>query len=92
MVATLDAAIAMAESICMLEGQSEAVIIGGSEIYQLSLPQTQRLYLTEVHADVDGDTFFPAVDKAEWQEVSRVNYQADGPNPYDYSMVVLERY
>ena len=90
-VATLDAAVDMAESICLLEGQEEAVIIGGSEIYRLSLPEIQRLYLTEVHADVEGDTHFPELDKAQWQEVSRADYSAEGPNPYDYSMVVLER-
>jgi len=90
-VQTLDAAIEVAEGVCFLEGKEEGIIMGGSEIYKLSLPQTDRLYLTEVHAEVEGDAFFPAIDREQWQEVSREDYQAQGPNPYDYSMVVLER-
>ncbi|MFT6859069.1 MAG: dihydrofolate reductase, partial [Thalassolituus oleivorans] len=49
-----------------------------------------RLYLTEVHADVEGDAFFPEYDKAAWQEVAREDFAADGPNPYNYSFVVYE--
>jgi len=90
-VATVDEAIAMAENVAFIEGQEEAVIMGGAEIYALALPQTERLYLTEVHADVEGDTFFPAYATAEWQEIGREDFAAEGPNPYDYSFVVYER-
>lgn len=90
-VATVDDAITMAENVAFIEGQEEAVIMGGAEIYVLALPQTERLYLTEVHADVEGDTFFPEYDTSEWQEVGREDFTAEGPNPYDYSFVVYER-
>ena len=86
-VATVEDAITMA----FIEGQEEAVIMGGAEIYALALPQTERLYLTEVHADVEGDTFFPEYATAEWQEIGREDFAAEGPNPYDYSFVVYER-
>ena len=91
MVATVDDAITMAENVAFIEGQEEAVIMGGAEIYALALAQTQRLYLTEVHAEVDGDTFFPEYDKGEWEEIAREDFAAEGPNPYDYSFVVYER-
>ena len=50
-----------------------------------------RLYLTEVHAEVDGDIYFPEFDKSQWQETSRENYSACDKNPYDYSFIVYER-
>ena len=90
-VATVEDAITMAENVAFIEGQEEAVIMGGAEIYALALPQTERLYLTEVHAAVEGDTFFPAYATAEWQEIGREDFAAEGPNPYDYSFVVYER-
>ena len=90
-VATLDEAIAMAENVAFIDGQEEAVIMGGAEIYALALPRADRLYLTEVHAQVEGDTWFPEYDSTEWNEIGREDFQAEGPNPYDYSFVVYER-
>ncbi len=90
-VASLDDAVAMAENVAFIEGQEEAVIMGGAEIYSLALPQAERLYLTEVHANVEGDTFFPEYDASEWQQIAREDFAAEGPNPYDYSFVVYER-
>ncbi|MCG8393153.1 MAG: dihydrofolate reductase [Pseudomonadales bacterium] len=90
-VATLDEAIAMAENVAFIDGQEEAVIMGGAEIYALALPRADRLYLTEVHAQVEGDTWFPEYDATEWNEIGREDFQAEGPNPYDYSFVVYER-
>ena len=90
-VTTLDEAVEMAENVAFIEGQEETVIMGGAEIYQLALPKADRLYLTEVHAEVDGDTFFPDYDATEWNEIGREDFAAEGPNPYDYSFVVYER-
>ncbi|MQX52658.1 dihydrofolate reductase [Alcanivorax sediminis] len=90
-VSTLEEAVEMAENVAFIDGQEEAVIMGGAEIYQLALPKADRLYLTEVHADVEGDTFFPEYDTGEWSEIGREDFAAEGPNPYDYSFVVYER-
>jgi len=90
-VATLDEAVTLAENVAFIEGQDEAVVMGGAEIYALALPKTDRLYLTEVHAEVDGDTWFPEYDTSEWKEIGREDFPAEGPNPYDYSFVVYER-
>ena len=81
----------LAESVCLIDGQEEAMIMGGAEIYTLALPDADRLYLTEVHADVDGDAYFPEYDKTEWQEISREDCSAEGPNPYNYSFVVYDK-
>lgn len=90
-VATLEEAVTMAENVAFIEGQDEAVVMGGAEIYALALPKADRLYLTEVHAEVDGDTWFPEYDTAEWKEIGREDFPAEGPNPYDYSFAVYER-
>ncbi len=89
-VNSVEAARELAESVCLIDGQEEAMIMGGAEIYALALPHTDRLYLTEVHADVEGDAFFPEYDKSLWQEVAREDFAAEGPNPYNYSFVVYE--
>ncbi|MDX1802915.1 MAG: dihydrofolate reductase [Alcanivorax sp.] len=90
-VATLEEAISLAENVAFIDGQEEAVVMGGAEIYALALPRTERLYITEVHADVEGDTWFPALDYQQWQELGREDFAAEGPNPYDYSFVVYQR-
>lgn len=81
----------LCETIGMEDGGDEAMVIGGAEIYRQALPYSQRLYLTEVHAEVDGDVLFPEFDRSEWQELAREDFKANGPNPYDYSFLVLER-
>ena len=90
-VHSLDQAFDMGESVCEIDGQSEVMIIGGDQIYQMSLPEIDRIYLTKVHAELKGDAFFPEVDWREWKELAREDFKAEGPNPYDYSFIVLER-
>lgn len=90
-VMTLDRALELAEHVALIDGQDEVVVIGGAQIYALALPRADRLYLTEVHADVPGDTYFPEWEKTRWREAGRQDFQAEGPNPYDYSFVVYER-
>ena len=69
----------------------EVMITGGSEIYKHTLEQATRLYLTEVHTEVEGDTFFPDFDRKEWKEVAREAFTADERNDFDYSFVLLEK-
>jgi len=90
-VHSLPEAIELAENICLIDGGEEVIVMGGAQIYELALADADRLYLTEVHAEVEGDAFFPAVDKQRWQEVAREDYKAEGPNPYDYSFLALNR-
>lgn len=90
-VATLEQALALAESVALIDGQDEVVVIGGAQIYALALPRADRLYLTEVHAEVEGDTHFPDLAAGQWREIGREDFPAEGPNPYDYSFVVYDR-
>lgn len=90
-VTTLDEAIALAKTLIVNTENQEVMVIGGAEICALAFEQTERLYLTQVHADVEGDVLFPEFDQNQWQEVSREDYLASDNNPYDYSFVVYER-
>ena len=69
----------------------EVMIMGGAGIYDQSLDCANRLYLTEVHADVSGDVYFPEFDRGEWVEIEREDHSADDKNEFDYSFIVMER-
>lgn len=90
-VDSLEAAIAMAKEVNLINGVEEVMIIGGASIYESALPIADRLYLTHVHAKVEGDAYFPEVNFQKWTEVNREDYKASDKNPYDYSFVVYEK-
>ena len=69
----------------------EVCVIGGAEIYRLALPVTRLVHLTKVHATVEADTFFPALDAADWKEIAREDHPADERHAYGYSFVTLRR-
>jgi dihydrofolate reductase len=81
----------VSEALARAAHATELVVIGGAEIYRLVLPLAERIYLTHVHADVPGDTFFPAFDAAQWVDVAREAYPADERNAYPVTFVTLER-
>lgn len=66
-------------------------IIGGGQIYSIMMDVADVLYLTEVHAEVDGDAFFPKVDTAIWHETARETHSADGENDHAFDFVTYER-
>jgi dihydrofolate reductase len=90
-VASIEAALTLAEEVAGADGIDELMVIGGAEIYALALPLAQKLYLTEVHAEVTGDAWFPPWNRSQWREISRERHVACDSNPYDYSFVVYER-
>jgi dihydrofolate reductase len=91
LVNSLEAALALADDIARNDKVAEAIVIGGAEIYAAALPLAERLYLTEVHASVEGDARFPRFERSQWRESSRDRQSACAANPYDYSFVVYER-
>jgi len=90
-VHSLEQAFELAESIVEIDGQDEILVIGGDQIYRASLPLVDRMYLTLVHSNVNGDAWFPEVNWDEWREVGREDFHADGSNPYDYSFAVFDK-
>ena len=75
----------------LLAPAAEVMVIGGAELYRELLSRFQRIYITLVHAVIEGDSFFPDLDPAEWREGVREDHGADEENVYPYSFVVLER-
>ncbi len=71
-----------------VEDKNENFVIGGEKIYNLLMPYVSKMYITEIHKDFDGDTFFPNVDLESWKETSREKMNADD---FDYDFVVYER-
>ena len=72
-------------------GDDEVFVIGGGEIYRQALPLVDRVYLTRVHAEVEGDTVFPAVDFANWTLVEKEECDADGKNQFAHSFCIYNR-
>jgi dihydrofolate reductase len=66
-------------------------VIGGAEIYQQTIDMADTLYVTEVHATIDGDAVFPLIDPDLWRETSRETHSKDDKNQYDYDFVTYER-
>ena len=73
-------------------GENEAFIIGGGQIYKLALEANliDRIYLTRIHHSFDGDTFFPELN-SDWEEIKREDCFKDDNHKYDYSFIVLEK-
>ena len=69
----------------------EVMIIGGGQLYREMLPYADRLYLTQIQADIEGDTEFPDYTVFEWKEIDREVYEADDKNAYDLEFVTLEK-
>ena len=72
-------------------GADEIMVIGGADLFRATLPQANRIYLTEVKAAPDADTWFPELDRREWREVSRENHSPGPKDDHAFSFVVLER-
>lgn len=84
---SLDEAIELAKK---SDGADEIFIIGGEQIYKKAMPLLNRIYLTKVDADVEGDKFFH-YNPAEWKQVSSEKHSADDKNKYDFEFIVMER-
>jgi len=77
------------EAVRACEGAPQAFVIGGAQIFEQALPRARRIVATEIHARVEGDTYFPALPASQWREVSRLPQPAE--NGYAYDFVEYER-
>ncbi len=72
-------------------GEDEAFIIGGGQIYTIGLDFADRMYITEVDAAPEGDSFYPEFDRDQWKEVSREHHPEDKRHPHAFDFVVYEK-
>ena len=70
---------------------NEIFIIGGGEIFKQTINNVDRIYLTRVHTNVQGDTFYPELDSSKWKLVKEEQHTADERNNYPYTFEVWER-
>lgn len=80
-VHSLDDAVALARA----HDYQELFVIGGGEIYNEALPRANKIYMTRVHTEIAGDTFFPEIDTNKWQIATDIEFAADAKHVYPYS-------
>jgi dihydrofolate reductase len=86
-----DEAVAAAEAAAGAMGAEEIIVAGGAEIFRLALPRVSRVRLTRVHANPDGDVFFPPFDAAGFVETFREEHPAGTDDDHAFTFIDLER-
>ncbi|MDQ6959797.1 MAG: type 3 dihydrofolate reductase [Mariprofundaceae bacterium] len=81
----------LAEAVTVTDKTEELMVMGGAQIYKLTLPRANRLYITQIHAVFEGDAWFPAFDKSMWRETFHECHKPDARNMYPFSFRILER-
>ena len=79
-----------AVDVASTQDYKELLVIGGGEIYKAALPLANKIWLTRVHVDIEGDTFFPALDEA-WEIVNQISYPADEKHLYSFDIECWQR-
>jgi dihydrofolate reductase len=78
-------------ALALCADEAEVFIVGGAEIYKQSMQLTDRIYLTIVHQEFDGDSYFPEIDSSEWRETAHEDHEPDIKNMLPYSFIILEK-
>ncbi len=71
--------------------EKEVFIVGGGNIYKQSIDIADRIYLTRIHAVIEGDVFYPELNKPQWKSLSEISCKKDNMNPFDYTFCIYER-
>ena len=79
------------QALNLVAGDDEVFVAGGAQIYQQLLPRADRLYLTSIHEEFEGDTNFPEFEESDWQLISEEGYEPDEKNLYPYTFLVYEK-
>ena len=79
------------EALVAAQRHDEIMVIGGANVFKQFLPLANKMYLTMIDAEVDGDVYFPQWNPNEWYETNRETHNPDEKNPYIYVFVTLEK-
>lgn len=79
------------EALALCRDVPEVFVIGGAQLYDAAMPMADRLLLTEIDHDFDGDAFMPAPDGAQWRETAREAQRAEGPPAFGFAYATYER-
>ena len=88
---SIEEALALAERLAERRGVDEIFVIGGSQIFDAVRNQADRIYLTRVHMQAEGDRFFADPEPSRWREVKRQEYKAQEGDNADYTVITYER-
>jgi len=80
------------EALARCAGSAEVFVIGGEQLYREALPRADRLLITEIDADFEGDTYWPTVDPAQWREAARVQPPPAGAGVPAFAFVTYLRH
>ncbi len=86
----VDTVISIEQALALVAHVDEIMVIGGGAIYRHCLPKAQKLYITHINADIDGDTFFPDYED-DWENIQRDRRLADEKNIYDVDFAIYKR-
>lgn len=81
----------LSDAIQAASDAEEIFIIGGAQLFAEAMPLVQRLYLTVIHENFKGDTFFPSLNNNEWHETHHEDHEPDEKNIYRYSFITMQR-
>ena len=84
-------AASLAAALAAVSRPEPVFVIGGEALYREALPLADKLYLTEIHRDFEGDTRFPGYARSAWRETLRETHRADSPDGFDYAFTAYER-
>lgn len=74
-----------------INSDEENFVLGGATIYKLLMPYVNKLYITKINQDFEGDVYFPEIKEAEWKEISKEKGLKNDENPYDYEYITYVR-
>ncbi|MCP4980863.1 MAG: type 3 dihydrofolate reductase [Gammaproteobacteria bacterium] len=78
-------------ALSLLNDVDEAMLIGGASLYEQTIANADQLYITLIHHEFEGDTWFPEIDPCEWKQVHREDFDSDPNNSYAYSFIKFVR-
>jgi len=87
----VDTVSSLEEALVLVADVDEVMVIGGASIYAQTLPLANRLYITHVNTEVEGDAWFPEIDSNVWNMVEQQSFAADSKNPYDFTIRTYQR-
>lgn len=79
------------DALALVSNVAEVMVIGGASIYEQLLPMADRLYITHVDTEVEGDAWFPEIDPACWDVLEQQSFQADSKNRFDFTIRTYQR-
>ena len=79
------------KALSLVQSETEVMVIGGAKLYQQILPIADRLYITQIEGEFDGDAYFPSYNEAEWSQISIDSREPDENNHHKYHFITFDR-